>query len=535
MKELLTQYKIDPVRLQFEYKKLAAELSLYEFHKQAWEIIWGNTPLVEGWYLPVMCEHLEAAANRQIKRLIINIIPRIGKSSLGSISFPAWRWVHAPQEKFVYASYSLDLSKEHSAKSRDLIRSDWYQLLFGDRFQLLTDQDEKKFFANNKGGYRIATSVGATTTGRGGSILVLDDPNNMQDVNSAAERNKVNRFEGETWTSRLNDQVNDVKIVIMQRGHTQDVTGFIQEKDIDKEYVLLNIPLEFEYSQKCFSVILPSTNGKVWEDPRKTEGETICPIRFPAKVIRQLKNDVGSYGFAAQYQQRPSPEGGGIIKKEWFKLWKDPIPPNIKYIVQSWDTAFSKKEGASYSACTTWGVFHDQNYVENLILLSLWRGRLEYPELRTRAKRLYFDYRDVEEVTQPHFRGRKLDMCLIEAKASGSALISDLKRAGLHVTRYNPNEEVKGDKINRAHFITPLIEGGIVWLPTQAPGHTIPTPFAEQLLQAAIGFPSLESNDIIDTMTQILGKLKRTSFLRVPTDYYEEEVPKPLPKLYNLS
>lgn len=343
---------------------LRAELSLYAFLKQAWTWIEGGTPFVGSWHISAIAEHLEACYRREIRNLMIHVPPRSSKTSLISIAFPAWVWIHNPQEKFLYASYANSLSLEHSLKCRRLIESPWYQERWGDRVKLSSDQNAKGFFDNTAGGYRIATSVGATATGRGGSILICDDPNNALEGESEVKRDSTNQWYSQVWSTRLNDAKKDVKIIVQQRIHDLDVSGYILGQEGSEEWVKLILPNEFESSRRSRTIILPSTNGKVWEDPRTQERELLCTTRFGEKETDRYKKELGSYGYAGQYQQRPSPEGGGIIKIAWFKWWKEETPPPVSLLIQSWDTAYGDKPTSSYSACTTWGVFYDM--YENL-------------------------------------------------------------------------------------------------------------------------------------------------------------------------
>lgn len=500
--------------LKEERLALLAELYFYEFYKQAWPWMEGNTPFVDGWHARIICEHLEAVANRQIKNLLINMPPRCSKSTLVSIAFPAWRWIHNPVERYLCASYSFSLSSRDSQKCRALIQSPWFQKNWGHRFQLSKDQNTKKRFDNNATGYRIATSSGSGTTGEGGSVLIADDANNAADAESDVHR--ANRIDwwNTIWSTRLNDRKNDCRIVVQQRVHEGDISGFILGHDDSNEWTKLILPMEYEVGRPSKTIILPSTNGKIWEDPRTKEGELLWPEKFDAKAVQSLKNDLGSeYRVAGQLQQRPSPAEGGIIKKAWFCWWKHSTPPEIEFVVQSWDTALTANKMSAFSACTTWGVFHDHNYVENLILLSMWRGKIEYPELRERVKRLYYDYRDTGE-PNPTLKGRPVDLCLVEAKASGDPLIQDLNRSGIRVQSFLP----KGDKISRVRYITPLIEGGRVWLPAKAPAYDRLLPYADEFIESVACFPNADSRDLVDTMSQALTKLRDGHFLLNPKD-----------------
>lgn len=510
---------------------LLAELSLHEFIKQSWPYIEGDKEFIDGWHIQAICEHLEAVYYRKVKNLLINIPPRCGKSTIISVAFPAWCWLHNPSEQFLYASYALNLALRDSVKCRRLILSPWYQERWNNKYKLVGDQNTKGRFDNNKKGYRIATSAGSSVTGEGGSIIIADDPNNALDGDSEVQRERKLDWWTHVWATRLNDKKNDCRIVVQQRIHERDISGYILAHDDLDEWVKLILPMEFEEKRKATTIILPGNENKIWEDKRTEEGQLLWPERIGPEELRSLKQALGgAYAIAGQLQQRPSPEAGGIIKKEWFKWWKDSNPPPIDFVVQSWDTAFSTNKTASYSACTTWGVFYDHNYIENVILLSMWRGRVEYVELRERAKRLYFDYRDTGKEREPRFKGRPIDLFLIEAKASGDPLIRDLASAGIVAVPVNPTGH--GTKKQRVNFITPLIEGGRIWLPARPPHYDTLLPFADEFLEAAASFPNLESNDLVDTMSQALTKLKTGMFLLNPKDERPVELPPKQVKVY---
>jgi predicted phage terminase large subunit-like protein len=497
---------------------MEAEDSLYAFLKQAWPIGEGTTPFVEGWALQAICEHLEAVSNRQIRNLLINIPPRCTKSTLISIMWPAWRWIKEPAERFVFASFASNLSRTHSRKCREIIESPWYQRNWGHIYQLAKDQNAKGRFDNNKAGFRIAAGIHSQVTGDGGSVLVCDDPNNAQDGESEAKRLRAIEFWDGTWASRLNDRKKDVRVVVQQRIHEADISGHIMNNDVNGEWVKLILPMEFEEKRRSITVILPSTNGKPWSDPRKKEGELLWPERMGATEVEKLKADLRTeYRIAGQLQQRPAPAEGGIIKKSWWGWWKKEQPPTLHHIIQSWDTALEAKDENADSACTTWGIFYDDHRVANLILLSLWRGKVEYPDLRRVAKRLYEDYRDDGSVMGFKADGKhQPDMVLIEAKASGHSLIQDLHRAGIPVIRFNPGKY--GDKIERVRAVTHLIEAGRVWLPASPPDYTKLRRFADLFCEKAAIFPNGDSRDLVDTMTQVLLRLNASGWLTHPDD-----------------
>ena len=483
---------------------LEATCSLYSFLKQAWPIIEGKTPFIDGWHIQAISEHLEACYKRQIKNLLINIPPRTGKTGLISIAFPAWAWIHNPEEKFMYASYASSLTIEHSLKCRRLIESDWYQKNWGKIFQLSKDQNAKSFYDNNKTGYRIATSVGGTSTGKGGSILIVDDGNSAADGASDAKRDGANNWWDQVWSTRLNNPKKDIRIVVQQRIHEKDISGHIMANDDGGEWVKLILPMEFEEKRRSRTIVLPSTDGQIWEDPRVKEGQLLSEERFSAKEINKYKNELGSYGYAGQYQQRPAPEEGGIIKKPWFCWWKDTTPPEIEFVIMSWDTALTAKDVSAYSACTTWGVFYQPNDrgvdVPNIILLNSFKRRMEFPELKATA---YNEYKE----WQP-------DSCIIEAKASGAPLVYELRQMGIPVQEFTPTRG--NDKIMRVNSISDLFASGKVWIPN--------TSWAEELVEEVASFPSGEHDDLVDSMTQAMLRFRRGGFLRLGSDY-EDETP----------
>ncbi len=493
---------------------LKAELFLYEFLKQAWPIIAGSEEFVENWHIQAHAEHVQGWVHGQIRKLVTNVPPRSTKTALISIVLVPWVWATNPERKFMYASYASSLSNEQADLCLTLIESDWYQKRWGHLYKLT--RKAKKSFKNNKGGYRFATSVGGRTTGFGADMLIVDDPNNVKDGESQAVTDAVIRWFYFSWLTRLNNPSTGALMVVQQRTGNKDITGTILEKDNDNSWTKFIIPMEYQEARKARTIILPMSNGKVWEDPRTKEGELLCEKRWSRKILDNLKSELGEYAFACQYNQIPAPPGGGIIKKAWFQWWKEETLPDIEHVIQSWDTALTTKAHSSYHACTTWGIFYDNNYIANIILLSQWHDRLSFPDLREMTKRLYFDYRDTGKERNPIFKGKQVDMCLIEAKASGDPLIQDLAAGGIRAVPFDPKPY--GDKDNRVRLISPLIEGGRVWLPAMGPNYTRLLPFAEKFLEVVGRFPDPGTRDVVDTMSQALIKLKYSGFLDNPKD-----------------
>jgi phage terminase large subunit-like protein len=497
---------------EIETKELC-EKSLLLFVEKSWPLIEGNAPFIYGWHVQAICEHLEALFYLDINRLVINLPPRVGKSNICSVLFPAWVWINEPGSRFLYSSYAQVLSVRDSVKCRRLIQSNWYQRLWGNKFQLMGDVNNKLRFDNNKTGYRIASSVGGSNTGEGGHYEIVDDPNNVKTIDSEVTRISTNEWHDFVMSSRYSGTINQFRrLVVQQRTHEKDVTGNIIAKN-DSRWIHLCLPMEYEVSRQCITIPLRSTNGKLWKDPRKKEGELLWPQGLDKESIRLLKtkdfnND--SYRIAGQLQQRPSPAGGGILKEEWFKAWKQKDLPDFEFILQSWDTALTANVTSCYSACTTWGIFKDKGDIRNIMLLSLFRERIEYPELRKMAVRLYNNYED-NYIDDPIVGKNSPDLILIEGKVSGYSLLADLMSANIPVMKFDPNKY--GDKIGRCRIISHLIENGLVWLPTESPKHEFYTSDSEMFLEAAINFPNSESNDIIDSMSQAFIRLISTGWV----------------------
>jgi hypothetical protein len=278
---------------------------------------------------------------------LINIPPRHAKSTIVSVMWPCWEWIRRPQEKYLSASYSGILSTRDNLKARRLITSQWYQARWGDVVELTGDQNQKTRFENTSTGYRIASSVGGTATGEGGSRLILDDPHSAQDAQSDKMRESALEWFDMVWSTRLNDPKRDAMVTIMQRLHEQDVSGRILELG-DWEHLCL--PAEYDGVRR-------KTKLGAY-DKRTTEGELLWPERFGAKELDKLKAVLGDYGVAGQLQQAPAPAGGGILKPDRFRLWPNhkALPP-MEYILQSYDTAFTADTHNDPTACSVWGLF----------------------------------------------------------------------------------------------------------------------------------------------------------------------------------
>ena len=486
-----------------EKSRRDASASLYEFVKQSWHVVEPGIEFIPSWHIEAICEHLEAVTQGDIRKLLINIPPRHSKSTIVSVMWPMWEWLTYPEQKFLCASYSGSLSIRDNLKARRLIQSPWYQERWGHMFKLAGDQNAKQRFENDKTGYRIATSVGGTATGEGGSRLILDDPHSAQDAQSDVMRESSLEWFNMVWTTRLNDPKKDAMVTVMQRLHERDISGHILEVLKDWEHIC--IPAEWDGKTRTTSL------GSY--DPRTTVGELICAERFGEKEITSLKQALGTYGSAGQLQQDPTPTEGGILKTKYFELWphEKGLPP-FEYILQSYDCAFTERSTGDPTACTVWAIFTHQGE-RNAMLIDAWDEHLSYPDLRKRVIKDWATEYGGMTKDSPFSRARRPDRMLVEEKASGISLLQDLRLARIPAVSYNPG---KADKVSRAHQTAPTLELGLLWVPESKknPGH--PVSWASSFLKQVAKFPVAEHDDYVDTMTQAIIYFKNEQWFELP-------------------
>ena len=489
--------------LKEERERRNAAASLYEFVRQSWHVVEPGVPFIGGWHIEQICEHLEACSGGDLRKLLINIPPRHSKSTIVSVMWPMWEWLTDPAQKFLCASYSGNLSIRDNLKARRLIQSPWYQDRWGHMFRLAGDQNAKQRYENDKTGYRLATSVGGTATGEGGSRLLLDDPHSAQEAQSDAIRESALEWFDVVWSTRLNDPKADVMVTIMQRLHERDISGHIIDDIGGWEHLM--IPAEWDGVRRKTSV------GPY--DPRQKKGELICPDRFGEDEIADLKKLLGAYGSAGQLQQEPTPSEGGILKTQYFELWphNTGLPP-FEYILQSYDCAFTEKSTGDPTACTVWAVFtHDG--ARHVMLIDAWDEHLAYPDLRAKAiKQWGTEYGGMSK-DSPFSRKKRPDRILVEAKASGQSLLQDLRLAKVPAIPYNPGN---ADKVSRAHQAAPTLELGLVWIPEskKTPGHAVS--WAQPFIKELSKFPVGAHDDYVDTFTQAIIYLKNDGFFDLP-------------------
>ena len=533
--------QIDIEKALLELDRADCEESLYEFLKHAWKYI-DASPFTEGWPIEAIAEHLQAVADGEIRRLIINIPPRMGKSSITSCAFPAWVWAQShisptsgPGVQFLHASYAQQLSLRDSVKCRRLIESPWYRELWGDRFKLTSDQNTKGRFDNDKNGSRLSTSVGSALTGEGGSIIVVDDPNAAQEAFSEATIASTIEWWDSALSTRLNDPKTGAFVVIQQRLSEEDLTGHILSKDMG-EWTHLCLPMRYEWSRH-------STTSIGWDDPRgcdddgeplvevnrvgdripvdveaqieldKREGTLLWPERFGETEVNILERQLGPWAAAGQLQQRPEPKGGGIIKREWWQTWESPNFPGMDLIIATLDTAYTTKTENDPSAMTVWGVFSDsmtvqgphhaisrngereeytRQYAETapkVMLMYAWQGRYELHDLVTK----------VSETC----RKLKVDTLLIENKAAGFSVAQEIRRMYGHekfgVHMFDPKSQ---DKLARLYSVQHLFAEGIVYAPIKQ--------WSEMVITQVAQFPKAKHDDLVDTVSMAMRHLRET-------------------------
>ena len=522
---------IDIDRQLMEISRAECEEDLAVFVRQAWHVIEPGQPYVHGWHIDFICEHLTAITDgveldsgQLYSRLLINVPPGSMKSLLVGVFWPAWEWGprNLPHHRFVCASHSLDLSIRDGLRMRRLVTSEWYQERWGDRVVLTGDQNQKTKFENTSTGFRQAAASGSITGARGDRV-VIDDPHSVDGANSDAMRESTVQWFKEAVPTRLNNPDKSAIVVVMQRLHQGDVSGVILDEQLGYDHIML--PMEYDPRRA------PTTLLGL-EDPRTTDGELLFPERFSAAVVERDKKVMGPYAAAGQFQQEPTPRGGGIIKPDWWETWVEEGWPPIDYVVASLDTAYTTKTENDYSALTIWGVFSGDinNRADNFVsanrskrknvadeasrfdegvrisqlldsspesvprvmLMAAWQERLEMPDL-------------VKKVIET-CKKMKVDTLLVEAKASGISVSQELRRLynaedfGVHLI--NPGAI---DKLSRLYSVQHLFSEGIIYAPDRH--------WSDLVIRQCEIFPKGTHDDLVDTVSMALRFMRDRGLL----------------------
>ena len=465
-KEFL-RYKI---KLEEKRKESAIKNDFMSFVKYVWP------DFIEGSHHKIMAEKFNKVATGDLKRIVINMAPRHTKSEFASYLLPSWMIGKNPKLKIIQATHTTELAVRFGRKAKNLIDSQEYQKIF--QTKLREDSKAAGRWETNEGGEYFAAGVGGSITGRGADLLIIDDPHSAQD---ALNTNALERtWEWYTSGPRQRLQPGGIIVVVMTRWNTKDLTG-----------KLINAQKETKADQWEvieFPAILPN------EKP-------LWPEYWKLEELEGVKAGLPIGKWNAQYQQNPTAEEGSIIKREWWQLWDKDLPP-LHHVIQSYDTAFLKKETADYSAITTWGVFYPtEDSGPNLILLDVVKDRFEFPELRRVALEQY-NYWKPESV-------------IVEGKASGMPLTFELRKQGIPVINYTPSRG--NDKHARVNAVAPLFESGQIWATDDK--------FSEEVIEECAAFPYGDHDDLVDSMTQAVMRFRQGGFIEHPDDEQDNPLP----------
>lgn len=516
-----------------DIERADCEDSLYVFLKHAWHVF-DSAPWIDGWCVEAIAEHLQAVCDGEIKRLVINIPPRCSKSALCSVAFPAWVWAQqrlshtsGPGASFLFASFRDDLSRRDSLACRKIIESKWYSTRWGNRFALSEDQNTKSRYNNDKGGYRLITSIESKgATGDGANIIILDDCNSAKEVESEAIiESTLEWFDG-TLGTRLNNQKLSAVIEIQQRLGENDITGHILSKN-KGEWTTLVLPMKFETWRKSYV----SPIG--WSDPRTEEGELLWPERFGAPEVEALETWMGGWRAAGQLQQRPEPRGGGVIKRDWWVAWEASEYPLFDYIIGCLDTAYTLEKMNDPSGMIVWGVFSNDAtasvnrildsegrpvYIDrsrnegapHVMLCHAWTDRYEFHEL-------------IKKVVDTCIK-MKVDLLLIENKAAGISVAQEIRRLysreKFGVQLFDPKSQ---DKFARLVSVQHLFQEGLIHAPDR--------PWADAVIQQVGAYPRVKHDEFVDLTSMGLRHLRDGGLLtRAPERLADLESQKIYPR-----
>lgn len=475
------EVQAEQLRLELRLAQISARekatSNFLDFCKYVWP------EMIVGAHHRKIAAALDRVVAGECKRLMIAMPPRHGKSQMGSYLFPAYLMGKRPESKLIVGSHTAELSQRFGRLIRNLVGGDEYKELFPDMV-LSADSKAAGRWDTSRGGEAFFIGKGGAMTGRGGDVVILDDILDEQDAMSMTAMESTWNWYTSGPRQRL--QPNGAIIVINTRWRTDDLSGRLLKQQgalkADRWEVLE------------FPAILPS-------------GNPLWPEYWKLSELEAVKMSIGLSKWNAQWQQQPTNDEGAILKRQWWKVWLHDDPPQVDYIIQSYDTAYSKRETSDYSAITTWGVFYpDQDSGPNIILLNVKKGRWDFPEL----KRVALD----------EYRYWHPDNVLIEAKATGITLQQELRRTGIPVTMYSPGGRRAGqDKVARANSVAPILESGMVWVPE--------TEWADELVEECAAFPNGDHDDLVDSTTQALIRFRAGNFISLGTDEAEDDTEVP--------
>jgi len=429
---------------------------------------------IEGAHHRHIAKKFNELAQGKLRRLIVNMPPRHTKSEFASYLLPSWMVGRNPKLKIIQVTHTGELAIRFGRKAKHLIDSEEYHKIFDTRLQ--EDSKAAGRWETAQGGEYFAAGVGGAITGRGADLLIIDDPHSEQDALS--ENALESAHDWYTSGPRQRLQPGASIVLVMTRWSTKDLTAMLlkaQKEVKGDQWEVIEFPAVLEHESGI---------------------EPVWPEYWSKDELEKVKATLPVAKWNAQWMQNPTSEEGALIKREWWRKWKEDRIPPLQHVIQSYDTAFMKKETADFSAITTWGIFFpDQDSGANLILLDAIKGRYEFPELRRRALEQY-KYWHPESV-------------VIEAKASGLPLTYELRQMDIPVTNFTPSKG--NDKHVRVNTCAPLFESGMIWAPEQK--------FAEEVIEECAAFPHGDHDDLVDSMTMAVMRFRQGGLLKHPEDY----------------
>lgn len=457
--------------LDVRKQRTLAQEDFILFVKKVWP------EFIEGAHHLKIARLFEKVARGEIKRLILNLPPRSTKSEFGSYLFPAWFLGKFPHRKVIQASHTADLAVNFGRKVRNLLDSNEYHEIYP-HVSLRADSKAAGRWDTNFGGQYYAVGVGGALAGRGADLFVIDDPISEQDAMAGMFNSEIHDKVYEWYTSgpRQRLQPNGAIIIIQTRWSKKDLTGQVLKAAAMRG--------SDEWTVVEFPALLPS-------------GNPLWPGYWPLEEVLKLRDELPNHQWMAQYQQDPVSETAAIIKREWWRWWEESKPPQCEYIIQTWDTAHETKTVSDYSACTTWGVWYNENDndLPNIILLNAFRERLEFPKLK--------------QVALEEWKEWSPDAFVVEKKAAGAPLIQEFRAMGIPVQEFSPG---KGqDKISRINSVSDIFSSGKVWVPR--------TRWAEEVVDEVASFPNGEHDDLTDCVSTALIRFRQGGYVGLPSDY----------------
>ena len=446
------------------------QIDFLEFIKYLWDGV------ILGRHHKILADKLNRVSQGKCKRLMVMLPPRHSKSEFASTYFPAWMMGLNPALKIIQATHTAELAVRFGRRVRNIIDSQEYQNVFPN-ISLSADNKSAGRWTTDDGGEAFYSGVGGAITGRGADLLIIDDPHSEQDAMSPTAMESA--WEWYTSGPRQRLQPGGTIVLVMTRWSHKDLAGRLLKRQSEEN--------ADQWEVVEFPAIMPESDEPLWGEFWKKE------------ELLSVKASLPISKWNAQWMQNPTAESGSIVKREWWQKWEQDDIPACHTVIQSYDTAFSKKETADYSAITTWGIFDPEDGTEQaIILLDANRYRVDFPELK--------------KIALEEYKYWEPDIVLIEAKASGTPLTHELRKMGIPVQSYSPSRGQ--DKIARMNSVSPMFESGMIWATDDQ--------FAEEVIEEMASFPFGEHDDFCDSTTMALMRVRQGGFIQLKSDYEDE-------------